>query len=392
MGRKIIKGNRILFGLPGKSNFVPGCIIIENGFISDFVALNPDMPEGEIIDAGNNYVLPGFIDNHAHAAVGIDASGCTADDMEKLSIFYGSKGVTGFLPTLTTNYKNKLLDSIKILAEYFSKQKNGAHVLGIHMEGPCINKKYRGAQNAQSIVNPRIEDFQEYISESENTLKIVTIAPELPGAMEVIDFLSDKGISLNLGHSDASFKTCLSAFDHGIGCISHFLNGMRLFHQHEPSIMGAVFMSDNIYTEIICDGFHLVPDTVRVLNKILGHEQIILITDSIVAAGWSDGQYETPCFSEPLIVKNGDTRLLYSNSRAGSTVTMDKAFKNFIRFTGLPVEKASRCVSINPARHLGVDNKLGSIELGKCASFTILDTGLNVTHTIVNGKCVYRAL
>lgn len=392
MKRKIVKGNKILFGLPGKNGFIPGCIVIENGVISDFASLKLDMTEGEIMDVGNSYVLPGFIDNHTHAAIGIDTSGCTVQDLEEISLFYASKGVAGFLPTLTTNYKNKLLGSIKTITEYFYKQKNGARVLGIHMEGPCINKKYRGAQNAQAIVNPKIKDFKQYISQSQNTLKLVTIAPELPGALEAIDFLSGEGIALNLGHSDANFKTCLSAFERGIGCISHFLNGMRLFHQHEPSIMGAVFMGDNIYTEIICDGFHLVPDTVRVINKILGPERIILITDSILAAGWQDGQYETPCFAEPLIVKNGDTKLLYSKSRAGSTITMDRAFKNFVDFTGLSVEKAVQCVTVNPAKHLGIDHKTGSIELGKCASFTVLDADLNVTHTIVNGECVYKAL
>ena len=163
-----------------------------------------------------------------------------------------------------------------------------------------------------------------------------------------------------------------------------------LLNQHEPSIIGAVFLDDKIYTEIICDGFHLVPETVKVVNKVMGPERIILITDSIMATGWADGQYNTACFSEPLVVKNGDTQLLYSKSRAGSTLTLDRAFKKFIEFTGTPIEIAAQCVSINPAKHIGMDSRIGSIEISKNASFTILDDRLNIARTIIKGVTVFN--
>lgn len=389
MERQILKGNKILFGRPGKCKFASGCVIIEDGLITDFTRNEPNISHSEIINADNDYVLPGFIDNHTHGAIGIDVSGCTLKELSELSEFYTSKGVAAFLPTLTTNFKVKLLDSIATITEHMSKKTNGALVLGIHMEGPCINEKYRGAQNAESIVYPRIKDFEDYISVSKNGIKLITLAPELPGAIDTIKFLHQSGIAVNIGHSDASFLTCLDAFDHGAGCISHFLNGMRGFHQHEPSIMGAVLFRNEIYTELICDGFHLAPDTVKVLNKALGPERIILITDSIMAAGWPDGQYDTQCVSEPIVIKNGDTHLLYTGSRAGSTITLDQAFKKFIDFTRVSIETAAQCVTINPAIHLGLNDRMGSIEIGKLASFTFLDSDLNVARTIVKGKSAY---
>lgn len=389
MERQILKGNKILFGRPGKCEFASGCVIIEDGLITDFTRNEPNISQSVIINADNDYVLPGFIDNHTHGAIGIDVSGCTTKELSKLSEFYASKGVSAFLPTLTTNSKVNLLGFISTITEYTSKKTDGASILGIHMEGPCISEKYRGAQSAESIVYPRIKDFEDYISVSKNGIKMVTLAPELPGAMETIKFLHQSGIAINIGHSDASFSICMDAFDNGIGCISHFLNGMRGFHQHEPSIMGAVLFRNEIYTELICDGFHLTHDTVKVLNKTLGPERIILITDSIMAAGLPDGQYDTQCFSEPLVVKNGDTHLLYTGSRAGSTITLDQAFKKFIDFTRVSIETAAQCVTINPAIHLGLNDRMGSIEIGKLASFTFLDSDLNVARTIVKGKSAY---
>ena len=391
MKKCILKGNKILFGIPGKCKLKSGSIIIENGIISDFVQNKTDLSKDKLIDTGNSYVLPGFIDNHTHGAIGIDISGCTLVELSDLSEFYASKGVTGFLPTLTTNFKTDLLDFISTISEYVLKQRVGAQAVGIHMEGPCINNKYRGAQSAESIADPKIKDFKDYISASQNKIKMVTIAPELKGAIDTIKYLKQSGMAVNIGHSDADFKTCIRAFENGIGCISHFLNGMRAFHQHEPSIIGAVLFRNEIFTKLICDGFHLAPDTVKVLNEVIGPERIILITDSIMATGWPDGQYDTPCFSEPLVVKNGDTQLLYSKSRAGSTITLNKAFKNFIDFTGAPIETAAQCVSINPATHLGLDTTMGSIEIGKDASFTILDDELNVVHTIVKGVSVFKS-
>lgn len=259
------------------------------------------------------------------------------------------------------------------------------------MEGPCINTKYRGAQNEDSIVLPNITDFKDYISQSNNMIKLITLAPELHNALATVKFLSNAGIAINLGHSDATFDISMKSFDMGIGCVSHFLNGMRCFHQHEPSIMGAVLMHNTVYSELICDGFHLAPSTVRILSKVLGSNRIILVTDSILAAELEDGTYSTQSFDEPLIVNKGDTQLAYSKSRAGSTITLDKAFKNYMDFAVQSVEEAVQCVTINPASHLGMGSSIGSIEIGKKASFTILDINYKVSHTIINGKVAYMA-
>lgn len=332
-------------------------------------------------------MLPGFIDVHTHAAIGIDVNGCSVDELIKLSEYYASKGVTGYLPTTTTLSSQSTDNALRLIVSNVGNQ--GSEILGIHMEGPFLNETYRGSQSAEYLRVPLTQDLEHYVEISNGLLRLVTLAPELPGAMEAIKYLHEQGIAVNIGHSDATFAQSEEAFNKGAGCVSHFLNGMRAFHQHEPSIIGNVFYRDDVYVELICDGFHLVPDTVRVVNKILGIDRIILITDSTIAAGLPDGQYESPAFTEPVVVKNGDAQLLYTKSRAGSTITLDRAFRNFISYTGVSLEHAVRCTSYNPAKHIGLDHKRGTLEPGKIASFTLLDKELNVTRTIINGKTAF---
>ncbi|MGE5615179.1 MAG: N-acetylglucosamine-6-phosphate deacetylase [Bacillota bacterium] len=380
-----IKSKNILYGPPRNWHFVKGYLVINEGKIVDLIADAPH--DSDVLDLEEDYVLPGFIDNHTHGAIGIDVSGCSSEELTKLSKFYAENGVAGYLPTLTSISQQAAFKALDTIAS--STCSDGAEILGIHMEGPCLNEKYRGAQSAEYLRNPSVDDFKEYIAAAKGLLRLVTLSPELDGGIDAIEFLKNQGVSVNIGHSNATFKESDEAFNAGAGCVSHFLNGMRAFHQHEPSIIGNVFLRDDVFVELICDGFHLVPDTVRVVNKILKVNRIILITDSIVAAGWPDGQYNTPCFTEPLVVKNGDTRLLYTNSRAGSTITLDKAFRNFIDFTGVRLEDAVLCVCANPAKHIGLDDSLGSIEPWKRASLTVLNKGLSVVRTIVNGRSVY---
>ena len=338
------------------------------------------------LDCTGLFILPGFVDQHVHGAMGIDCSDCTADQLQALSIELARHGVTGFLPTLTTLPKQHTLAALRGIAQS-AAQMPGAAILGIHLEGPCLNEEYRGAQDPRNLALPAAKDFKAYVEAAGGLLRLVTLAPELDGAEELICYLTDLGIRVSIGHSSATFDQAQAAFSTGVGGVTHTLNGMRGFHQHEPSIFGAAILS-NAMVEIICDGFHLVPPTVAVMEQVFGIERLILVTDAIPAAGFPDGEYNFSCFGEPLIITNGDARLKITDSRAGSTLTMDRAFRNFQQFTGRSMAEASRCASQNPLEYLGMTGR-GKLADGMEADLTVLDHNQEVVYTIVGGRIVY---
>ncbi|MGI6578982.1 MAG: N-acetylglucosamine-6-phosphate deacetylase [Saccharofermentanales bacterium] len=341
----------------------------------------------KFVDCEGLYVLPGFVDQHIHGAKSIDFSNCTIDQLSEISLLLASRGVTSFVPTLTTLNHENTLKALKIISEN-ADLLPGARIAGIHMEGPYLNPVYAGAQNVGAMRSASISEIEEYIKASEEKLSLITLSPEIINDNDFLRFLKDKKIKVNIGHSGATFKQCNEALLAGAGCVTHFLNGMREFHQHEPSIFGASVLASN-FIEIICDGYHLVPDTIRVVKQIFGSDRIILVSDSIPAAGLGDGEYQFDCFAEDVVIVNGDAQLKDSKVRAGSTLFMDTAFKNFIKYTECSLSECVQCTSLNSLKYLGLDNKKGELSEGNDADIVILDADFNVVYTIVNGIIVY---
>lgn len=341
----------------------------------------------EIYDACGNYVVPGFIDVHTHGGTGVDVNAADAEGLKKIGHFFAGQGTTSWLCSILTDSKEQTLKTIKEAVKHQKAQKNGhencADLLGIHLEGPFLAPEYKGAMPEHLLISPDVELLKEYQEAAEGNIRYITVSPEVPGVPEAIRDIISLGMKVAIGHSGADYDTSWHCINEGAVSATHTFNAMKLLHQHYPAIMGAVLESD-IYCEAICDGRHLHPGTVRFLLKMKGMDKVIAITDSIMAAGLPDGEYMLGV--NEVVVKDGDAKLKYGGSRAGSTLTTGQALKNIISFTGKSLEEVLPLLTANPARMLGVYDRIGSLDPGKDADIVILDKTYSVVDTFVKGR------
>lgn len=238
------------------------------------------------------------------------------------------------------------------------KHENCANLLGIHLEGPFLAKEYKGAMPEHLLISPDEQLLREYQEKAKGNIRYITVSPEVLGVPEMIPVMKELGMTVAIGHSGADYDTAWKCIHNGAEAATHTFNAMKLLHQHFPAIMGAVLESD-VYCEAICDGRHLHPGTVRFLIKAKGLDRVVAVTDSIMAAGLPDGEYMLGV--NEVIVEDGDAKLKYGGSRAGSTLTTGKALKNLIAFTGRPLEEVVPMLTRNPAKLLNVYDRIGSI-------------------------------
>jgi N-acetylglucosamine-6-phosphate deacetylase len=257
-------------------------------------------------------------------------------------------------------------------------------ILGVHLEGPFISKEYKGAHAEEHIIPPSKDALIKIINRYSRMVRLVTLAPELPNADEVIDYVTDLGAAVALGHSSATYTEAMRAIEKGIKLFTHLPNAMRGLHHREPGAVGAALDSD-VYVSLICDGVHLHPAFVRLVSKIKGYDRICLITDAISATGLADGVYRLGKLT--IFVTNGVARL-FNGVLAGSTLTMERAVQNFMKFTNCSLPEAVRCATLNPARILGIDLKTGSIEVGKKADLVVFDENFNIKHVFFSGTLI----
>ena len=321
---------------------------------------------GEGCDFGGAKVYPGLIDTHTHGCIGHD----TMDrELSEMSEYYLSHGVTTWYPTTMTVSAEDIIAATKVDLSKIG----GANIPGFHLEGPFINVKYKGAQNEKYVVAPDME----LINNCKNVKKI-TIAPEVEGAMEFIRRC--EGIVVSLGHSTCDYDTAKEAFKAGASCLTHTYNCMSPLHHRAPGPIPAGAES-GAYAELICDGIHIHPAMVRLLVKLYGSERVVLVSDSVRAAGLEDGAYDLGGLE--IIVKDGVARTADGNL-AGSTATLLYCVKRAVEF-GIPEERAFMMATANPARLMGLDKK-GKIEVGCDADIIILDEELNLIKAIVRGE------
>ncbi|HHY43113.1 MAG: N-acetylglucosamine-6-phosphate deacetylase [Firmicutes bacterium] len=344
----------------------------------------------EIIDAKGNYLSPGFIDIHTHAIYGFDTMDATCEAIEAMASFHIKNGVTGFLATTMTSSAEDMEKAIKNAASYISRQRerhltldtsgsSPAEVLGIYLEGPYFSEAKKGAQSPKYLKNPDIDQIKRFIQLSDNSIKVVALAPELPGATDAISFLRAQDITVSAGHTDATFDTARKAFDCGVTQVTHIFNAMRGFNHREPGISGAALIDERVYCEMICDGIHLHPGAMKLVVKAKGKDKVILISDSMMAAGLSDGEYTLG--GQKVFVKGSEARLS-DGTLAGSTLTLNRAIYNMVHMVGVSLPDAVQMATLNPARAIGIDNKKGSIEIGKEADLVIFDDQLNILNVI----------
>lgn len=384
MGALYLKNGKVLLN----GEFKKTDVLIEDGKIKSFDADEEDLDSEDTIDLDGLKILPGFIDIHTHGGGGIDSNSATEEEFKKLQEFYASKGVTSFLPTLLTDTEETIVSCLEKINSVMKEDVVGSEILGVHIEGPYLCEEYKGSMPSHLLALPSEKQFMKFKKASGDNIKLMTVSPEVEGAIDFISFLESQNVIVSMGHSGADYETAMKAIESGVKSSTHTFNAMGPIHQHRPGILGATFESD-IYSEIICDGRHLHPGIVRLIYKIKGADRAIAVTDSIMAAGLSDGKYKLGV--NDIVVIDGDAQLADLSSRAGSTLTMIQGLKNTLEFTGKPLEEIIKIFTKNPASLINVYDKKGSIEIEKDADLVVLDEENDVKYTIVNGKLVYQA-
>jgi N-acetylglucosamine-6-phosphate deacetylase len=363
-------------------------VLISSGRIEKIVSWKDKISdEYEIIDYSNYICAPGYIDIHTHGCYGYSVMDNKIESILKISENLLKHGVTSFLPTTLSAPINELSSILKNISLAMKNNNYGAEILGAYVEGPYINKERAMAQNVLFIREPNIEEFEELFKISEKNIRVITIAPEIPNAIEFIKNAKKHGIIVAAAHTNANYEEAMAGFDAGITLCTHFFNGMRNFHHRDPGIVGAALINQNVYCEIIADMIHLHPCTIKLTLLAKGIDKVVLITDSIPATGLPNGYYELEGLK--IIVKDGVSRRIDTGGFAGSTLTMDKAVKNMVNKIGIDIKDAIKMATLNPAKAIG-EKERGIISPGAIANLIILDKDLNVISTFVKGRKVYN--
>lgn len=380
--RTIIYNGKIICG----DTVIPrGYINIEDGIITEIgsggptkkTAIRPVQDGAHWIDAEGNYVSAGFIDLHVHGVGICDLYKDTANAIKNMTKILASQGVTSFLPTLITAPIDKIINALSVMKDM--------DILGINLEGPFINPQKKGAHPIEDIRKPDVKELNQIIEASGGRLRIITIAPELPGALELLGILKENSIIPAIGHTMASYEDTMTAIDKGFIHISHTFNAMTPFHHRAPGAIGAILMRKEVTTEIIADGIHVHPAVVKFLCQLKERDKIILVTDALIGIMRKD---DKAFFAGVEITSNGFGAYSSDGTLMGSVVPMNKAILNMIKFTDLDLVSGIKLATINPANLLGVGNRKGTIEIGKDADIVILGDDLSVKTTIIGGKVV----
>ena len=342
---------------------------------------------GKSLDVRGRLVVPGLIDLHTHGGGGVDFSSAEPGELRTARDFFAAHGVTGFLPTLAPDREETLLRGAMAIAR--ARSDFGCpQIWGIHLEGPFLNPDFAGCLPKSGLTAPNYALFRRVQNASGGLVRRVTLAPELPGAPELIRRLSDEGVGVSIGHTGADAETVRKAIDAGAVCATHLFNAMPPPDHRRPGPAGAA-LAEDIFCEMICDGRHLAPEIVRLIFKAKGAQRAVAVTDSIMAAGLSEGLYKTGFGNT--VVKGADAKLLEDGTRAGSLLTMENALKNLMAFTGQPLEACLPCVTEAPARLLGVFSRRGSLDVGTYADLVVLSDDLQVLATLSEGILIYQA-
>lgn len=356
-------------------------------FDEKIAGLSETVPEGaEIIDAKGRYVAPGLVDIHIHGYLGEDTSDGSVEGIRKMAEGIVKNGVTAWLPTtMTVSYDDlrHAFDAVRVLMDKKNNPK-GAQIMGVHAEGPFINPSKKGAQ-AVEYIRPADAPF---LIENSDVIRIVTIAPEMPGALDCIREVTEKtSILMSMGHTAANYETAKAGIEAGVRHATHLFNAMTPLNHRDPGVVGASLADDRVSTELIADTFHISPDLFGLVAKVKG-DNLILITDCTRAGGLEDGEYTLG--GQPIFVKGIECRLA-DGTIAGSVLKLNNAIRNMRDHTSLPLEQIVRMASINAARCIGLDKTKGSLEAGKDADIILADENFAVSETIIAGETVWAA-
>jgi len=347
---------------------------------------------GLLYDIRGRIVAPGFVDIHVHGGRGITfgSMGKLAEDLRAYSRWIASRGVTGFLCTVAAPDEESLFLMVVEYARHMAAGgMSGAVPLGLHLEGPYLSKERPGAFNPVWLRAISLEETTALLEAGGGWIRQMTLAPELPYAGEVAALLRQAGVVAAMGHTNADYDTASAALRGDFTHVTHTCNAMRGFHHREPGALGAILASDGVTAELIADGVHVHPGTMKVLVRCLGSDRVVLITDAMAGAGLSDGQYGL--VGHTVTVKDGRATTP-DGTIAGSTATLDECVRNMNQKVGVPLVEAVKMASLNPARAMGLAASVGSITIGKDANLVVMDENVNVQATLVKGRVVFGSL
>lgn len=349
--------------------------IIDKGELENY---SPEL----VIDGDGMYLSAGFIDVHIHGCSSYDTMDTNEDNLEIISQNLARTGVTSFLPTTMTMSFTRIEAALNKISRYMGRTA-GSQILGAHMEGPFINKLFKGAHDENYIISSNENMIEKY----KDIIKIITVAPEIDGSPELISYCYKNNIIASIGHTAASYEQAIEAIELGASHFTHTFNAMTPLKHREPGTVGAALLSDTT-CELIADNIHVHPAAQQLLVKTKGTDKIILITDAMRACLMCDGIYNLG--GQEVIVSDREARMK-NGTLAGSVLTLNIALKHIIENTGLPIEEAVVMLTSNQARLLHLENSKGSLQNGYDADITIFDKDFNVHYTIVNGKIAYKS-
>lgn len=363
-----------------------GTIVLADGTIRALGRTLPpiDETDAEVIDGKGGWVLPGFIDVHVHGGYGADFMDASRESLDTITKFHGGNGTTTIVATTLTGPREQLSRVLAAVDDYVKADMPYAQVAGVHLEGPFINVKYKGAQNPAYIVPPQQAWIEEWHAQYPGLILQLSLAPETEGALELIAWLRRNGINAAAAHTDATYDQVIAAADAGLNQAVHTYNAMTPLHHRNPGTVGAVLTDDRIRAEIIADGHHVHPACIKLLTKAKTDDNLIMITDAIAAAGLDDGRYSLGGLA--VNVSEGLATLVEGNSLAGSTLTMIGALRYITQNVGATVQQASRYMSGNPARQLGIFGRTGSLEAGKQADVLLIGADLELQRIWARGN------
>jgi N-acetylglucosamine-6-phosphate deacetylase len=365
-------------------------LVVEQGIIQKIVA-DKSIGHAQAITFPTSYhLVPGFIDLHTHGANGYDVMDATPQALLNISKTLAKEGTTSFLATTmtadTADIEKALINVNEFMQSVDARQ--GAAILGVHLEGPFIAPAKMGAQRGDKIIAPNVELMQHWQATANQVIKLVTLAPEQPGSLELIHYLKTQNIIASIGHTNASYAEAVAAIAQGCKHITHLFNAMRSIHHREPAAVTAALLSPEVMVELILDGQHLHPAIVELVFKLKGKENIVLVTDAMRAKCLQAGCYDLG--GQDVHVREGVAQLA-DGTLAGSVLLMCSAIKNMMKYSGCDLSDAVKMAAENPAKALGIFDRKGSITVNKDADFVVLNEDLKVVMTVCAGHIVYQA-
>lgn len=341
-----------------------------------------------VINADDCYIIPGFIDLHFHGAAKVDFMDGTLDSVKTLAAYEASCGITSIAPATMTMPLDAIKKSINSAINFKHQlNDNEASLEGIYMEGPFVSPKKLGAQNPEYVLKPNAEDLESLYEASQGLIKKVVIAPEETGALELIKAFHNK-VSFSIGHTVTDYETASAAMDCGANELTHTFNAMPPLNHRAPGPIGAAFEHKSVLCELITDGVHVDKTMVNILFTLMGDDCIVMISDSMMATGLDDGEYSLG--GQKVFVK-GNKATLKDGTIAGSVTNLYSCFRYAVLNMGVSLESAIKACTINPARALKIDDRVGEISEGKRADLLVVDKNLKIKEIILRGSILKRA-